>query len=203
MLPAVLQRNLRGDVHQLKTWTLGAALVAALAGYAACGDDSSGDGGGPDGTTTDDAGGSDAVTPDDGGSDATPTGCVPIDGGLPCDPGHVACGAATCDTSKQVCCFADGGAKATCTTPRPTDGGKPPANACVGTEAFCDEAADCPAGQVCCGFVGSTGGFATSCATSCGTGLQFCHGNAECVSGTCTAQQCRGETIETCSSICP
>ena len=189
-------------MRQLKLVVVGCAVLAAGA-FVACGGDDTGNDAG-DATTTD-AEGTDVVV-SDAGSDGVapgPDGCVPIADGAACDPGHVTCGSTSCDLTKDVCCVADGGAKFTCTVPRPTDGGKPPPNACTGTEAFCDEAADCPAGQVCCGFVGATGGFATSCATSCGTGLQFCHGNAECVSGTCTAQPCRGETIETCSSVCP
>lgn len=89
--------------------------------------------------------------------------------------------------------------------PAVTDSGKPPPpNTCTGTTMVCDEAADCPSGQICCGFVGNGGGFATKCQTSCGTGLQFCHGSAECLSGTCTiTPNCHGVTIETCNGICP
>ncbi|HEY1956848.1 MAG TPA: hypothetical protein VGH28_14610 [Polyangiaceae bacterium] len=171
---------------------------------AACGGDSSPSDGGSDATTGGDAT-TDAPVTDAPATDGEtkPDGCVPIDGGLACDPGHVACGSAACDLTTQFCCIADAGAGNTCTN-YPPDSGPPPKNNCTGeTKVLCDEAADCPSGQVCCGFVGATGGFATSCSTSCGTGIQFCHGSAECVTGTCTAQQCRGENIETCTTLCP
>jgi len=166
----------------------------------ACSSDSNPNDGGLDATQGADSeadGGSDAP------ADASPKVCVPVEGGLACDPAHIACGALLCDAGAQICCINDGGAKETCTVPPPTDGGKPPPNSCTGTKMACDEAADCPSGQLCCGFVGGGGGFATACQTSCGTGLQICHGSAECVTGECVVQQCRGVTIETCGNLCP
>jgi hypothetical protein len=183
-------------MHQLRrVWFL-------LLPLAACGGgDTTNDDGGTDATQGSDAA-SDVVVGNDAGSDTGTKTCVPIEGGLPCDGTHIACGALLCDAGAQICCINDGGAKETCTIP--SDAGKPPPNACTGTKMACDEAADCPSGQICCGFVGSAGGFATTCQTSCGTGLQFCHGSAECVTGQCTLQQqCHGVTIETCSSLCP
>jgi hypothetical protein len=171
-------------------------LLASM--LAACsGDDSTATDSGIDATQGDAS--NDVVTTPDAGSDAPVVkgdACVPIEGGLSCDPAHIACGSASCTVGKQVCCIADGGAKETCTNLG--------ANICPGlTKSNCDEAADCDGGNVCCGFVGPTGGFNTACQPSCGTGLQFCHGTAECVTGTCTLMQCRGVTVETCGSFCP
>lgn len=188
----------------MKRWMALAACasLAAMTGvWTACsGDSTPGGDGGPDATT--DGEGIDAVT-SDSGSDvvAQSDGCTPIEGGLACDPGHVTCGGTSCDLTKQFCCIADAGN--TCTN-YPPDSGPPPKNSCTGqTKVLCDEAADCPSGQICCGFVGSTGGFTTSCAASCGTGIQFCRGSAECTSDSCVAQTCRGESVETCGSFCP
>ena len=191
---------MRSIVHQLTR-----IFAASLLTLGACGGDSTNDDAGADATQGTDSG-SDVAT-NDSGSDSTPTSdaCVPVDGGLACDGLHIACGNNLCDAGAQVCCINDGGTKETCTVAPVTDSGKPPPpNACTGTSMTCDEAADCPSGQICCGFVGSAGGFATKCQTSCGTGLQFCHGSAECLTGECTVQtQCHGVTIETCSAFCP
>ena len=186
-------------------WAAGVSLAAAMGAFTACsGDDSAGGDAGPD--ATNDGEGIDVVVPDgasDGGADAPskPDGCSPIDGGFACDPGRVTCGATSCDLAKQYCCITSDGGKDTCTN-NPPDSGT--SNLCVGgTKAFCDEAADCPNGQICCGFVGPMGGFTTSCQASCGTGIQFCRGSAECTSDSCVAQTCRGESIETCGAFCP
>jgi len=183
-------------MHQLTR-----AIALSMLTLGACGGDSTNDDGGADATQGSDAS-SDVVGTSD--SSTKSDACVAIDGGAACDPAHITCGTLLCDAGSQVCCINDGGAKETCTVAPPTDGGKPPPNSCTATKMACDEAADCPSGNVCCGFVGAGGGFTTSCAPSCGTGLQFCHGSAECVTGECTLQaQCHGVTIETCSSFCP
>lgn len=188
-------------MHQLTR-----AVALSLLTLGACNGDSTNGDAGPDATQGNDSG-SDVVTTNDtgasdAGTDADKT-CVPVDGGLPCDGLHVACGNLQCDAGTQVCCINDGGTKETC-TPVQQDGGKPPPNVCTATKMACDEAADCPSGQICCGFVGSGGGFNTACQASCGTGLQFCHGSAECSSGSCTVMpNCHGVTIETCGSFCP
>jgi hypothetical protein len=180
---------------------------ASIAIIGACGGDSTNGDAGPDATQGNDAGsdvvGTDASADVTGDVDKT---CVPVEGGLPCDGLHVACGNSECDAGSQICCVTSNGTKEACAVPPPTDGGKPPPNTCAGSKMACDEAADCPNGQVCCGFVGpiDAGGFNTTCQTSCGTGLQFCHGSAECVTGTCTVTpNCHGVTIETCGSFCP
>lgn len=187
-------------MHQLTR-----AVALSLLTLGACGGDSTNDDAGADATQGNDAG-NDAVASDassDVAADVDKT-CVAVEGGLPCDGLHVACGNLLCDAGTQVCCINDGGAKETCAVAPPTDGGKPPPNSCTATKMACDEAADCPNGQVCCGFVGASGGFNTACQPSCGTGLQFCHGSAECITGSCTVMpQCHGVTIETCGSFCP
>ena len=191
-----------------KLLALGCALLlgGGAAFFPACGggDTSNGDAG--DATTGNDVSNpqqdSAVEAASDAGADVTSGACVPVEGGLACDPAHITCGAKMCDAGTQFCCITDGGAKLVCDN-LTADGGIP-TNVCAGsTKATCDEAANCPQGQVCCGFVGSSGGFSTSCQTSCGTGLQFCRGSAECKSGQCTVQQCRGVTIETCGSLCP
>ena len=203
MLPGMLLRHLPGKLRQLSR--LRTAALAAVGLLLACGGDDGSTDGGADATQgTDGAQGNDASA--DAPSDGTapgPDGCVPVEGGLACDPGHVTCGTTPCDVATQFCCITDGGAKQTCDTDPPDSGKPPPATCTTGSKAFCDEAADCPSGQLCCGFVGAGGGFATTCAASCGTGIQFCRGSAECTSGSCVVQQCRGENVETCGSFCP
>ncbi len=212
MLPGLLLRYVHGSVRELmatknknKLVLASAAIVIAGAGgtFMACssGDTSGGDAG--DATTQDVVGNNDAAN-DAGGNDTGPTSdaCVPADGGLACDPAHVTCGTKACDAGTQFCCISDAGTKFTCDN-LSADGGIP-TNVCAGsTKDTCDEAANCPAGQICCGFVGPGGGFSTACQTSCGTGLQFCRSSTECKAGVCTVQLCRGVTIETCGSLCP
>lgn len=177
---------------------LGFSIILACGGG---GDDSTNADGGLDSAANDvstndatDASSSDAAPANDGA-------CVPVDGGLSCDPGKVTCGNASCDLAKQFCCIDDAGAKQTCDN-YPPDSGPPPPNGCNGTKVDCDEAADCPSGQVCCGFVGAGGGFTTSCHQGgCGTGIQMCRSTNECAS--CLVQTCRGVTMETCSALCP
>src|SRR5436309_2608526 len=130
------------------------AVSFAIAGVilVACSGDSEPSDGGADATQGTDAS-NDVFGSDAGDAGAKSDACVAIEGGLACDPGHIACGALACDAGAQVCCINDGGAKETCAVAPPTDGGKPPPNACTGTKMACDEAADCPSGQICCGFV--------------------------------------------------
>jgi hypothetical protein len=74
------------------------------------------------------------------------------------------------------------------------------------TVATCDQAANCPSGQVCCGFVGPGGGYATSCQPTCeGNAVQFCRGTEECAAGSCVVQTCSGVLVETCGGLteCP
>jgi hypothetical protein len=183
-------------------------LVALLLGtFAACGGGDNTSDAGSDATTSDAP--SDGLNASDAADSHVPVldACVAIDGGAACDPGHVVCGSTKCTAGVQLCCIEDGGF--TCVAVDAGGGGPPPppppppGGACSGgTKAFCDEAANCPDAEVCCGFVGSGGGYATSCQPSCpGLAIQFCHGSAECVTGTCVGQTCSGEYVETCGPI--
>ena len=131
--------------------------------------------------------------------------CVPVEGGAACDPAHVPCGTSSCTAGSQFCCIQSDAGSFTCDpTSMPTQ--------CqmmmtAGTTEYCDEAANCPDAELCCGYVGGGGGYSTSCQASCqGTAIQFCHGNAECGSnGPCVVQHCRGVLVETCGGLleCP
>ncbi len=130
----------------------------------------------------------------------------------PPDPGKVICGASTCDTPAQLCCFssvAPGGAANHCEVTRA---------ACAAPSVACDETADCAAGEICCTGVavlprdaGVSGFEATSCVPkdapgSCkpvpGVGnssVQACKTDAECLNGQkCIVQDCFGRALMTC-----
>src|SRR5262245_2749882 len=95
--------------------------------------------------------------------DAAADAPVPKDGGGLSNPGKVTCGSVECNSPAEVCCGTfslggDGGKSVACTTP----------NGCTGTAGACDEAADCPASNICCLEVGSTWSPITKCKASCG-----------------------------------
>lgn len=101
------------------------------------------------------------------GGDAGRAACVAPEGGAACDPGRIACGTGSCDTSTQVCCWGDGGIACA-----PLDAGS-----CF-VEQACDETADCRSG-VCCAT--SPDLLATACLPSCaGAYAQICRSNTEC-----------------------
>ena len=108
------------------------------------------------------------------------------DGGAPSDPGMVACGSTSCNTSQTSCCQTTGDAG--------TSECVPPNGACTGTTLHCNEASDCASGLVCCDFFGST-----SCAASCGLGgFQMCRMDSECGTNSdagAAAQRC---ILQTC-----
>lgn len=178
-------------------------LVSVLA--AACGGGGSGADGGLDAT-------SDA--PPDAAADIGPIldACTAIEGGAACNPAHVKCGPTlSCAAGSQFCCIANEAGTFACD---PVDAGMmmmmmqcQGMMMSEGTTMYCDEAANCPNSELCCGFVGTGGGFATSCHPSCGgNAVQFCHGNAECgSSGPCIGQMCNGVFVETCGGLieCP
>jgi hypothetical protein len=182
-------------------WCL--ALVAPLALVGCGGDEDSGNNPGPDV----DGGNSDALAQDGGagpdgteGEDAQPDGSSSIpDGGLPSDPMTIQCGLDPCTTPAEQCCVvqSDAGASASCESA---------GTACPGINIGCDEAADCPSGQVCCGEVsfGSDGPtLKSTCAASC-TGLtrrQLCRTNTECGSEACEVTPCQGIPLEVCGGI--
>jgi hypothetical protein len=122
--------------------------------------------------------------------------CVGPEGGAPCDPGLVPCGgeAGVCLTSTSACC-----------QPSPQNGGHqgtciPNSSSCPSGQDMvqCNEAADCPPGQVCCeNFPAIATLGPTSCMPSCTGGTyQICHTHAECGLGdagtppTCILQTC-------------
>lgn len=119
--------------------------------------------------------------------------------------GKVYCGGLECDTRTSVCC----------------DSASPPAAPdercvakagtlpCGSDEArYCDEAADCADGEVCCQRASSAYPLAMGsvCAPkgTCGSGfaVQFCRTGAECGPGIpCIVQECRGRRIATCGGV--
>jgi hypothetical protein len=205
---------LRGELRQLKKpWLLLLVGAAPFVTYA-CSSNDVGDAGPSDSTAQDSPADNTAV---DGGQPGDADAhvpvldaCVAIEGGLACDPAHITCGTKQCTAGSEFCCIAlaDAGMMMMMMGPFTcdTDAMQCQMMMSQGTVAYCDEAANCPDNEVCCGFIGGNGGYATSCQPSCGgNAIQFCHGNAECASGTCVGQTCNGEYIETCGALieCP
>jgi hypothetical protein len=125
-------------------------------------------------SATDDPSSSDA-SPDatgDAAGDAFP--CERPDGGLKCDPGHIQCAQATCDTPAQVCC--QPAADWTC-----VDAGT---SQCTNGDNIqaCDETADCPNGWPCWGtLIGQQ--IKSICSPkppTFGTPFQLCRSLTEC-----------------------
>lgn len=180
-------------------------LCSAL--LACGGGDSSNDDAGQDATQPDagDDGGALDASPSDAGEGGGPIldACVAVDGGAPCDPAHIQCGTTECTVGSQYCCIANDAGSFTCDTTSTKCQGTMMS---PGTSMYCDEAANCPDAQVCCGFAGSAGGYATACQPSCGgNAVQFCRGSAECASGPCVVQHCNGVDVQTCGGLieCP
>lgn len=134
------------------------------AGQAGAGDDAEPAGGG------DDAGPDVSVGGDDGGALDAAGDDVPADAGsgdgsaeVVLVPGEVPCGSKTCEANKESCCAAvvTLGLPACTTVPCLT-----------GVSFACDEPADCPSGQVCCGQVGLVSGFyQVACRDTCDPNL--------------------------------
>ena len=144
------------------------ALVPSLAfaAFAACnGDNGSPDGGGLD--ATGDTVQNDVVTQDviqDAGvldvNEAGPIldACVAIEGGLACDPAHIQCGPTlSCTAGAQFCCIQNEAGAFTCDVDAAQCMTGMGMMGVVGTKMYCDEAANCPNGELCCGFVGGAG----------------------------------------------
>src|ERR1700722_15800216 len=118
-------------------------------------------------------------------------GCVVPDGGSPCDPGVVTCGAAPCDVPSNFCCLAQG-------TPSATETCDGIGTSCTGLSEGCDETGDCASGSICC-FVTSLTASGVSCqaGTACSGGtfsIQICKTDAECDNATpCVPQSCMFE----------
>jgi hypothetical protein len=136
-----------------------------------------------------DSGADDVMASDTGAGDAAP------------DPG-IACGSGTyCAPSSQTCCVSSGGLGGT--QRRCANG-----NSCgSGTPVHCDDTADCPSGQVCCGTDYANVGYTDiSCRMTCGpstftiTYARFCDpNNNDCPS---TAPNCKMSTIITGYTVC-
>ena len=131
-------------------------------------------------------------------ADAGPTS----DASVPAsDPGQVTCGLSSCVAATTFCCARPGGPD-TCET-----SGGACANAAV---RKCDEAADCPVGNVCC-YDPSTTPPSTSCQGDCtgggGRRVQACKTTTECLVGQCATRLCSdGRTVATCGplvGLCP
>ena len=142
----------------------------------------------------DDRGAKDAAVRD-ASIDVAPA-CIGPEGGVPCTPGVVGCGGpGDCTTSTSACCQPnppDGGPQGTC-EPNPTscaDGG---------VKVECEEAADCPDGNVCCeNFPAYATLGPTSCMPSCANGWsQICRTHAECGDDAGSPARC---VLQTCGS---
>jgi hypothetical protein len=139
-----------------------------------------------------DVGGGKADGPGPAGDGAV--ACLQPEGGLPPDPGFVPCGNGTCQLEQQGmaygCCVA--GNNQTCV----------PVAECAGTVAVlfvCDETADCPSGEVCCGAQGT----GAHCApTNCSQlGARYCRCQSDCTNATeSTCRVCPGG--ELCAMSC-
>jgi hypothetical protein len=130
----------------------------------------------------------------DGSNDAAP----PLEGDAP-DPGSVVCDGLPCASLDHYCCDDNMAGTEKCVPDQ--------VSACAGFRRKCDEAADCPGGQVCCippnaaPFIAYT----TFCVASCTfdpLAYQVCKTDAECEKGmACVTQPCHGETIQSCGPL--
>jgi hypothetical protein len=122
---------------------------------------------------------------------AKPDAGVDSSGGMDftSSPGEIPCGNITCNAQPFACCLTRNGTMSMVSC---TDPGTCPTGA-MSAELDCNEAADCPMGQVCC-----KNGALTQCVSSC-MGTQICTKNAECTSGGCRTYSCPVEgTVHAC-----
>src|SRR5262249_55628223 len=141
-----------------------------------------------------------------GSLDARPVDAAPpasdargADGGA----GRVACGATTCPSTPTFSMNLD--TENYCCAPGPSSADTP---ACEhanlglcesGNPFYCDEAADCDPGLVCCNSTVRPGLF--HCDVACGD-LQMCGGSAECRNGQpCTFRTCAGARYGFCGPL--
>lgn len=127
----------------------------------------------------------DADTPNDAGQDPPVVDSGTDAGGpttvLSPSPGHVPCGNKDCELPGKVCCT---GNLNQCGDPPASDEAEKKCRAKV-----CDEAADCPNGQVCC--LDNANIPTSYCATKCnGQDVKLCQSNAECGESTCETYTC-------------
>lgn len=117
------------------------------------------------------------------------------------DPGQITCAGAPCSVPANYCCdgaTADGG------TEKCVPGFT---SSCGGLRRACDEALDCPGGQVCCippdaaPFIA----YNAQCAATCKNdplSYQLCKTDLECENGlTCVTQICHGKEIRSCGAL--
>jgi hypothetical protein len=146
------------------------ALAIPLTIVLACGGNVTGLGNGSDASTTDASTGSDAVNGTDG---TTTRDAIGVDGVVTSDVGSsgIPCGAVTCDSTSQECCFGHAGGSCI-----------PKGGACDGGITLtCSGPEDCPvAGDVCCAEA-SSGGAGASCTTEAAChGLILCQTDEDC-----------------------
>jgi hypothetical protein len=146
----------------------------------------------------------DFTTGADASLDAPALDDTSLDAAIVSTPDAIACGATTCDPTSAFCCALPNGA--TTDLSCETSGGNCPNGGVI----HCDEAADCPVGNVCCW---DTSGpvIASDCHTDCtgggGTRYQACKTDSECLSGTCASRACtNGLAVTSCvpvGALCP
>jgi hypothetical protein len=145
-----------------------------------------------------------ADTDRDAGAEAHADGaraCDMPEGGLPCDPGFVACGSGPSCATPSVCCRGGAGSQAAIC--------QSASDSCEnGAAQACDEAADCPAGEKCWGLVAGGVSMSTSCSvappSSQSTGFpafQLCRTTLECVDKACVPHSCSNGFFETCGPL--
>ncbi len=141
--------------------------------------------------------------------------CVTPDGGTKCSPGTITCGTGpTCDLTTEYCCH--GASTDSCLALT-----KPCSPASTSTPVLCQEAADCPTGEVCCIATPNTASGVVSCqALIQGAGdagmvcppapgpttvaqAQICRSDNECASKKCQDWNCAGTEIEACANPVP
>jgi len=111
------------------------------------------------------------------------------------DPGKVGCGSETCGVPAQVCCEQPGPGSEACAS-----GTSCGDNGNAG-EIHCDEPADCPVGQKCCGTIGLNSALDASCAPTCGEGtFQRCKTSADCAGESCASKHCVSHTLPICGA---
>ncbi len=129
---------------------------------------------------------------------------VATDAAIVSSPNAITCGSTTCDPASAFCCALPDGA--TTDLSCQSSGGNCPNGGVI----RCDEAADCPAGNVCCW---DTSGpvIASDCHTDCtgGGGMRYqaCKTEGECLGGTCAVHACtNGLDVTSCvpvGNLCP
>lgn len=103
-------------------------------------------------------------------------------------PGSVQCGSTlTCLSMSFACCMTRNGTMVmtSCSDPGTC------ATGAMSVEIDCDETPDCAMGELCCRSASA----ATCMMGSCGSNVQLCAKNAECVSGQCKAYTCPVEGV--------